>query len=66
MIKCNDDCCPCCDFCIYAIHEEFEMTGEIITGGPIGCGLHKDDKHQDIAESCGCCDDFHCFLVKEE
>ena len=33
MILCNKDCTPCCDFCIYAIHEEFEENGKLIKGG---------------------------------
>ena len=66
MIKCNDDCMPCCDFCIHAIHEEFEYNGDTIIGGPMGCSLYNDDKHRDIAESCGSCDDFHCFLAEDE
>lgn len=66
MIKCGDDCTPCCDFCIHAIHEEFELNGQMTMGGPIGCGLHKDEEHQDIAETCGYCDDFHCFLTQQE
>lgn len=66
MIKCGDDCIECCDFCIHATHEEFESNGRIVTGEPIGCGLHTDQEHQDIADNDGCCDDFHCFLAKEE
>ena len=66
MIKCCDDCVVCCDFCINAIHEVFESNGREITGGPIGCGLHKDKMHQDIAEACGYCEDFHCFLTNNE
>jgi len=65
MILCNDNCIPCCDFCTYAIHEEFKIDGEIIKGGPIGCSLYPDKKHEDIAVGCGYCNDFHCFNVKE-
>lgn len=31
------------------------------TNGPVGCKLHKDKEHQDVAATCGYCDDFHCF-----
>ena len=62
MRKCREDCIPCCDFCIHAEHEKFEDN---IIGGPIGCNLHKDQEHQDIAEGCGHCNDFHCFNVAE-
>lgn len=65
MVLCDKDCVPCCDFCVYAIHDEWEENGKHIVGGPIGCKKHLDKKHQDIAESCGSCDDFHCFRVDE-
>lgn len=32
----------------------------------IGCGLHDDQEHQDIAEGCGYCPDFHCFRANED
>ena len=64
MILCNHGCIPCCDFCIYAIHEYFTIDGKMHKGGPIGCSLHKDEEHQEIADSCGFCNDFHCFHVK--
>lgn len=65
MVLCNS-CDPCCDFCIYAEHEKIIYLGKKCTGGPIGCNLHKDQEHQDIAFGCGFCDDFHCFLADEE
>lgn len=51
MILCNNDCEPCCDFCIYAIHEEFKLNGHMEIGGPIECKLHRDEEHQEIAEN---------------
>ena len=42
MIKCGNDCIPCCDFCIYVIEGSLERDG---TAGPIGCNLHKDEEH---------------------
>lgn len=66
MIRCSNNCIPCCDFCIHAFHEYFESRGRIHKGGPEACLLHRDEKHQSIAEGCGHCDDFHCFLAKEE
>lgn len=65
MVLCSDNCIPCCDFCIHVVHDEFVYPdgSDIITGGPIGCTLHPDKKHQEIAEGCGYCDDFHCFRV---
>jgi len=68
MILCNPECYPCCDFCIYAIHEKWvDKDGKHI-GGPEGCFLHTDQKHQEIAENCGACNDFYCFraLVSQE
>ncbi len=65
MILCNPECYPCCDFCIHAIHEKWtDKDGEHI-GGPEGCSLHTDQKHQEIAEDCGDCNDFHCSLANE-
>lgn len=66
MRKCNSFCVPCCDFCIHAYHEYFEDADEgylngFIRGGPIGCIIHYDEKHQKIAQSCGFCEDFYCF-----
>ena len=66
MILCSKECDPCCDFCIHAIHEEFFLGEKHVVGGPIGCLYHKDLEHQEIAEFCGSCEDFHCFLAKEE
>lgn len=65
MKLCNKDCIPCCDFCIHAIHERFEHNGKMITGGPIGCSLHLDKEHQDIAIGCYYCEDYHCFRAKD-
>lgn len=59
MILCSDDCIPCCDFCIYAVHGTLEIDG---TTGPIGCDLHLNVEHQEIADGCGYCEDFHCFF----
>ena len=63
MIKCSKECTPCCDFCIYAVHEllEDEDLGGTIYGGPIHCELHPDEEHDKTCESCSYCEDFHCF-----
>ena len=66
MVLCNNDCIPCCDFCVYAIHETEEIDGEIVKLSPIGCSLHTDKGHQDIADSCSYCEDYHCFLAEED
>lgn len=70
MRKCSSDCSPCCDFCIHAYHEWFEneaKNGDWYweRGGPIGCIIHYDERHQLIAESCGWCEDFYCFRQYE-
>ena len=66
MILCSEECDPCCDFCIYAIQDVWvDADGDTVSGGPIGCNLHSDKEHQEIAEYCGCCDDFHCALAEE-
>ena len=69
MIGCSEECLrlACCDFCMYVHHEFFfDNNGDIVRGGPVGCGLHDDERHQDIAESCGHCPDFHCFRADED
>lgn len=63
MILCCDDCIPCCDFCVYAACGALDTDG---TDGPIGCNLHPDAEHQEIADSCGHCEDFHCILAEKE
>ena len=32
MVLCEKDCIPCCDFCIYAIHDRWEENGKEIVG----------------------------------
>ena len=61
MILCNKDCVPCCDFCLYSMHERISIKGILINGAPVECFKHSDIEHQEIAENCGYCDDFHCF-----
>ena len=63
MVLCDKDCIPCCDFCMYAIHEKIPVDGDMIDGAPIGCSRHPSIKYQRIAENNGDCDDFHCFNV---
>ena len=65
MVLCNEDCLPCCDFCTHVIHETEEIDGKVVTFGPIGCKLHLDKEHQDCAEGCAYCEDFHCFMAEE-
>jgi hypothetical protein len=66
MIKCSEDCLPCCDFCVYAIHDTYIKDGKkVITGGPTGCYKHLDPEHQEIAEDDAYCEDFHCCLATE-
>lgn len=68
MIFCKDcdENMACCDFCLYAMHEAwYTPDGEHHIGGPIGCNLHLDDEHQEIADNCGVCSDFHCFREPE-
>ena len=65
MILCNEGCIPCCDFCLYVRHEFIPVDDKIVVGGPIGCLKHKDIEHQEIAEGCGYCDDYHCINAVE-
>lgn len=69
MVRCSEnfwDCIPCCDFCIHAKHEEWDDEKGHHIGGPEGCLLHSDKKHQDIAKGCGYCEDFQCFNADKE
>ena len=68
MQTCSPECAkhPCCDFCSHAIQGAMEVDGQMVTAGPIGCKLHKDEEHQKIARSLGYCEDFQCFNLKEE
>lgn len=69
MILCNENCIPCCDFCIHVIHEEIDITPDgsnIIYGGPIDCNLFKDEKHKEIAQCCGYCDFYQCHRANKE
>lgn len=68
MKLCSKDCIPCCDYCLFAIHDCWidEKTRKIIINGPIGCKLHPDKEHQEIAMFCSYCGDFYCSKVKEE
>lgn len=61
MKLCSPDCISCCDFCIHAIHDEWDDKSGHHIGGPIDCSLYEDEEHKEIAESCGFCDDFYCF-----
>ena len=62
MTLCNNDCIQCCDFCAHSKHGTLDTDGNT---RPIGCFLHLDKEHQEIAEDCGYCDDFYCFRVKD-
>ena len=63
MVKCCKGCVPCCDFCVYAEHEELWIDDTHIgRGEPTHCTLHPDG----LCESSFYCDDFHCFRVKEK
>ena len=69
MIGCSEECLrlACCDFCIYVEKEPVaDNIRNIVDWIPCGCNLHHDERHQDIAESCGYCPDFHCFRVDED
>lgn len=66
MKTCGSTCIITCDFCIHVKHEKIEWNGKIIDGTPIGCSLHQDKHHQEIAKDCGHCESFHCICVKED
>lgn len=45
MVLCDKCEIPCCDFCIYVIHEMGEINGKIVSLAQTGCSLHKDKEH---------------------
>lgn len=51
-------------FAFIGMHERVVVGGKMVDAEPVGCFKHPDVEHQEIAESCGYCDDFHCFNVK--
>lgn len=67
-VYCSEDCkdFPCCDFCIWAEHEEWFGEDGYHIGGPIGCNLHLDIDHQEIADSDSYCEDYWCFLANNK
>lgn len=56
MIKCDESCIPCCDYCIYARYERQPIEGKVVAG----CLRHEDEEHQRIAMNLGYCENFHC------
>lgn len=65
MVLCSKGCFPCCDFCLHVIYEEWDDEKGHHVGGPEKCSLHSDIEHQEIAESDGYCEDFHCHLADQ-
>ena len=61
MILCSNNCIPCCDFCVYAIHDEIEYENEKFLGETIGCKFHPEKEYQNEAIMCGYCDDYQCY-----
>ena len=59
MIRCSDDCIPCCDYCKYARYEWQEICGKVV----VGCQCS--EERQRVAVNLGYCEDFHCLNAKE-
>ena len=66
MVICCKECCPCCDFCIWAKHYYITMNGKTIRSGVEGCKKYIDEHHQSMARGLGYCKDFYCFKAIEE
>ena len=65
MKLCSKHCKPCCDFCRYVIHAEFDAkdeTGEYhhIISAPIGCTFSDDKFYQSTAQDNWYCEEFFC------
>lgn len=56
MIKCDESCSPCCDYCIHARRIWQPIEGKVVTG----CRRYEDEEHQRTAVNLGYCEDFHC------
>lgn len=56
MIKCDESCIPCCDYCKDAWRIWQPVEGKVVTG----CRRYEDEKHQRTAVNLGYCEDFHC------
>ena len=56
MIKCSEDCIPCCDFC------------KLFNGFNQGDGVYRDDgyclKHKKKTDPGSYCDDYVCMNVE--
>ncbi len=53
MVKCNDDCIPCCDFCIHCDHIANDNNDEY-------CMLHSRDTAPEDT-----CEDFYCINAQK-
>lgn len=66
MTLCGDGCIPCCDYCIYAIHDLWtDDMGVVYDQGACGCKKHLDPEHQEIVDARGHCEDFYCSRVRK-
>lgn len=66
MVKCGEDCSPCCDYCKYVVHEVIEFESGKGIGGPIFCKLQLDEERRQLARRCSCCEDFWCMNAEKE
>ena len=60
MVKCCEECIPCCDYCVEAKHVWIDINGKKVKIAPEGCNKHPEEHYQSMARSCGYCRDFHC------
>ena len=67
---CSEECVPCCDFCVHAIHGHFfrikDKKAIHVLAAPIGCTRFNDEEHCNLAKSCSYCDEFDCLKNYEE
>lgn len=57
MIKCCDQCAPCCQHCIYAKFEHIIIGREVFNGEAVECKIHPEKN----INGSYYCDNFHCF-----
>lgn len=65
MRKCSEECSPCCDYCKYVVHAEFEVENNKVLDIPIFCKLHLDKEHTRLVRRCSYCEDFWCMNAEE-
>ena len=60
------DCYPDCIHCKHSIQDKTAKDGKYIHIAVIGCSLHSDQNHQELAKGRHYCRDFDCPFANPE